>query len=143
MKARIAVATALNSAISSSEVRALNSCLITTLILRALKCRDGWQQNDRATGAFERGLRHVARAVIRCSPVLRHFVDRRHDHTGRSLMDHVAGSGNTVKPALRDVAVQPCRLRIDVDQSIFITCDDDDGHLQIYVLVAEVKCIWN
>jgi hypothetical protein len=31
MKARIAVATALSSAISSSEVRALNGCLITLL----------------------------------------------------------------------------------------------------------------
>jgi hypothetical protein len=43
-------------------------------------------------------------------------------------MDHVAGFGNAVKPALGDIAVQPFRLRIDVDQSVFITCDDDDGH---------------
>jgi len=35
MKARIAVATTLSSAISSSEVRALNGYLITTLILCA------------------------------------------------------------------------------------------------------------
>src|SRR6185312_3085137 len=47
-------------------------------------------------------------------PRARHFVDGRHDHTGRSLMDHVAGSGNAVKPALGDVAVQPRRLRINV-----------------------------
>ena len=42
-------------------------------------------------------------------------------------MDHVAGSGNAVKPALGEVEVQSCRLRINVDQSVFITCDDDDG----------------
>ena len=58
---------------------------------------------------------------------MRHFVDGRHDDTGRSLMDHVAGSGNAVKLALGDVAVQPGRLRIDVNQSVFVTCDDDQG----------------
>jgi hypothetical protein len=31
----------------------------------------------------------AVRAV--CSSILRHFVDCRHDYTGRSLMDHVAG----------------------------------------------------
>ena len=56
-------------------------------------------------------------------------------------MDHVAGSGNAVKLALGDVAVQPCRLRINVDQSVFITCDDDDGHFQICVFVPVVKCV--
>jgi hypothetical protein len=54
-------------------------------------------------------------------------------------MDHVAGSGNAVKPALGDLAVQPCRLRIRVDQPVFITCHDDDGHLQIYVFGAVVN----
>src|SRR6478752_2379028 len=79
----------------------------------------------------------------RRGPRVRHFVDGRHDDTGRSLMDHVAGSGNAVKLALEDVAVQPGRLRIDVNQSVFVTCDDDQGHLQICVFVAVVKCIWN
>ena len=40
-------------------------------------------------------------------------------------------------------AVQPFRLRINVNQSVFITCDDDDRHLQICVFVAEVKCVRN
>src|ERR1700730_11993427 len=82
-----------------------------------------WQTRGR-TGAI------FTQAVIRVSHILRHFVERRHDYTGRSLMDHVAGSGNAVKPALGDVEVQSCRLRINVDQSVFITCDDYDGNLQ-------------
>jgi hypothetical protein len=53
-----------------------------------------------------------ARVVLELSPArrrrrLRHFVDGRDDDTGRSLMDHVAGSSNAVKLALEDVAVQP------------------------------------
>jgi hypothetical protein len=44
-------------------------------------------------------------------------------------MDHVAGSRDAVKSALGDVAVQLFRLRINVDQPVFLTRDDDHGHL--------------
>ena len=42
-------------------------------------------------------------------------------------MDHMAGYWNAVKAALGDLAVQACRLRINVDQSVLFTCNDHDG----------------
>jgi hypothetical protein len=52
--------------------------------------------------------------------VIRDFVDRRHDPGRGSLMDHMAGPGNAVKPALRDLGMQARRLLIDVDQAVFL-----------------------
>jgi len=53
MTARIAVATALRSPISSSAVRALNGCLMETSSAQALlKCRGGLRSNSRNTKRF-------------------------------------------------------------------------------------------
>ena len=58
-------------------------------------------------------------------------------------MNHMAGPGHAVKPALGQFAVQTFRLRISVNQPVLVTGNDDDRHLQICVLVAELKCVRN
>ena len=42
-----------------------------------------------------------------------------------------------------DVAFQPGRLRIDVDRRSSSPATMTTGIFKFYVLVAEVKCIWN
>ena len=58
-----------------------------------------------------------------------HLVDRRHNLDRRGLMNHVAGSRNTMKGAMRNVRMQSRRLLIDIDQPVLFAGDDDDRHL--------------
>ena len=58
------------------------------------------------------------RRAARYPPYCRH-----HLIYGR-LLDHVAVSGNSMKLALRNFRMQPGRLRVDVDQSILLACND-------------------
>jgi hypothetical protein len=74
---------------------------------------------------------------------VRNFPYRRHHLIRRRLLDHVAISGNSVKPALRNVGMEPRRLSFDVNQPVLLTCNDDDRHLQIRVSIAEFESVWN
>ena len=56
---------------------------------------------------------------------------------GRSLMDHVAGRGNAIEFAVKNILMEPCRLLIDVDDPISLTCDNDDGNLKSVVPVTK------
>ena len=71
------------------------------------------------------------------------FVNCRHDRIRRCLMHHVAAAWNAVKLALSNVGMKAARLFIDVNQPIFLTCDDADGHLQFGILILEFEGIRN
>jgi hypothetical protein len=71
-----------------------------------------------------------AGTCVRGCAIIRDLIDCRHDGRGRRLMHHLTGARNAVKPALRNVGVEPGGLRIDIDQPILLAGDDDDGHLQ-------------
>ena len=62
----------------------------------------------------------------------RYLAHRRHQLICGRLLDRVSGSGNSVKPALRNVGIQPSRLRVDVDQ-LSCSANDDDRHLKIRI----------
>jgi hypothetical protein len=64
---------------------------------------------------------------MRCSGlfldgVARDFVDSSYHPTGGGLMDHVAGPGNAVKSALRDLRMQPRKTSgiINADSSAYV-----------------------
>jgi hypothetical protein len=65
---------------------------------------------------------------FRCAA--RHFPYRRHHLIRGGLLDHVAVSDRSVKPALRNVGMQPGRPCVDVDQPVLVACNDDNRHLQ-------------
>jgi hypothetical protein len=45
----------------------------------------------------------------------------------------MAGSGKLVERTLENVGVKAARLFIDVDQPVFVACDDADGHLNSHI----------
>src|ERR1043165_8796734 len=51
----------------------------------------------------------------------------------------MAVSGNSVELALRNIRMQPGRLRVDVYQLVILACDDDDWHLQTCIMVAQLE----
>ena len=112
--ARIAVATALRSAISSSGGARFEWLPDHTLLL-GLEGRYGLRQTPH--------LRTVQRRNSR------HFVDCRHYCGRRGLMHHMAGARNAVKRTLDNVGMKSARLFVDVDQPVFLARDDADGHL--------------
>ena len=54
-------------------------------------------------------------------------------------MHHMSGAWHSVQRAVRNVRVKARRLLINVDQSIFLAGNDDDGHFQVGVALAEGK----
>ena len=60
---------------------------------------------------------------------------------GGCLLNHVAVPGYPVKTALDDIGMKPGGLSVDIDQLVLLTSDDDDGHLQIGILVAEHESV--
>jgi len=56
-------------------------------------------------------------------------------------MDHVAGAREAMQGALSYLTVKSGRLFIDVDQPIFLACDDNDRHCETGVILARCKGI--
>jgi hypothetical protein len=85
--------------------------------------------------------RHPGRLVsVICSNCL---VDGGHHPCRGGLVDHVAGAGHAMQAAMRDVAVEPSRLLVDVDQPVSFTRDDDNGHLKMSVVAANRTGVGN
>ena len=57
----------------------------------------------------------------------RRFVNGGHHPFRGGLVDHVPGAGHAMQAAMRDVAMEPSRLLVDVNQPVSFARDDDDG----------------
>ena len=55
-------------------------------------------------------------------------------------MHHMSGAWHSVQRTVRNVRVKARRLLINVDQSIFLAGNDDDGHFQVGDADAQCYC---
>ena len=53
-------------------------------------------------------------------------------------MDHVAGSGNAIKFAVRNILMEPRRLLIDVDDPISLASDYANRHFKSFILITKL-----
>ena len=58
-------------------------------------------------------------------------------------MNHMSGAWHSVQRTVHNVFVKAGRLVINVDQSIFLAGNDDDGHFQVGVALVKGKRVGN